>query len=178
MNEDQVEASLKGMDDLDFRGWNNADWNGVFAVHHNDDVLVDWKGQVPTRGIERHIEAMKSYRRRAGATRTGAPAASRGQVRLASARGRRRRLTPTRSDSGLASGRASSASSKTVAKRSPWRSGATAPSLRSTSGLRRRFPRLGGSVANARERGRPCGRAASSVGDRHGLRTRLTEDEW
>ncbi len=45
MNEDQVEASLKGMDDLDFSGWNNADWNGVFAVHHTHDVLVDWKAK-------------------------------------------------------------------------------------------------------------------------------------
>ena len=56
-----VEANLKGMDDLDFIGWNTADWNGVFAHHHTDDVFVDWKGQDPTHGIEQHIEAMEAY---------------------------------------------------------------------------------------------------------------------
>ena len=59
---DQVTSNLKGMDDLDFQGWNNADWNGVFAHHHTDDVLVDWKGQPPTHGIEEHIDAMKALR--------------------------------------------------------------------------------------------------------------------
>ncbi|HET7532011.1 MAG TPA: hypothetical protein VF012_06955 [Nocardioidaceae bacterium] len=49
------------MDDLDFEGWNSADWNGVFAHHHTDDVLVDWKGQDPTRGVEAHIDAMEAY---------------------------------------------------------------------------------------------------------------------
>lgn len=61
MADEQVERNLKGMDDLDFTGWNNADWNGVFADHHTDDVLVDWKGQEPTRGIQPHIDAMKAY---------------------------------------------------------------------------------------------------------------------
>ena len=68
MADDQVTANLKGMDDLDFTGWNNADWNGVFARHHTDDVLVDWKGQPPTHGIEAHIEAMKAYVDSAGGT--------------------------------------------------------------------------------------------------------------
>jgi hypothetical protein len=68
MQEDQVEGNLKGMDDLDFVGWNNADWNGVFAHHHTDDVLVDWKGQAPTQGIEQHIDAMKAYVESAGGT--------------------------------------------------------------------------------------------------------------
>ena len=68
MHEDQVENNLKGMDDLDFDGWNNADWNGVFAHHHTDDVLVDWKGQPPTRGVEQHIDAMKAYVESAGGT--------------------------------------------------------------------------------------------------------------
>jgi len=53
MAEDQVTANLNGMDDLDFTGWNNADWNGVFARHHTGDVLVDWKGQAPTQGSRR-----------------------------------------------------------------------------------------------------------------------------
>lgn len=57
------------MDDLDFVGWNNADWNGVFAHHHTDDVLVNWKGQAPTHGIEQHIDAMKAYVESAGERR-------------------------------------------------------------------------------------------------------------
>jgi hypothetical protein len=60
-NDDAVESNLKGMDDLDFVGWNNADWNGVFAHHHTDDVLVAWQRQPTTHGIEEHIEAMKAY---------------------------------------------------------------------------------------------------------------------
>jgi hypothetical protein len=68
MHQDQVAANLKGMDDLDFTGWNNADWHGVFAHHHADDVYVDWKGQEPTRGIQEHIDAMKSYVDSAGGT--------------------------------------------------------------------------------------------------------------
>ena len=60
-NDDAVDRNLEGMDDLDFVGWNNADWTGVFAHHHTDDVLVDWQGQPTTHGIEEHIEAMKSY---------------------------------------------------------------------------------------------------------------------
>ena len=67
MQEDQVNKNLKGMDDLDFIGWNNADWHGVFAHHHTDDVLVDWKGQEPNHGIEEHIDE------RAGDLRPHAP---------------------------------------------------------------------------------------------------------
>lgn len=58
MAEDQTSRNLKGMDDLDFAGWNRADWNGVFAHQHTDDVLVDWKGQPPTRGVQEHIDAI------------------------------------------------------------------------------------------------------------------------
>jgi hypothetical protein len=61
MSDDHVQNNLKGMDDLDFDGWNKADWNGVFAHHHTDDVHVDWKGAPPTDGIQAHIEAMKDY---------------------------------------------------------------------------------------------------------------------
>jgi hypothetical protein len=50
MADAQVERNLEGMDALDFDGWNKADWDGVFAYHHTSDVLVDWKGQEPTRG--------------------------------------------------------------------------------------------------------------------------------
>ena len=45
-----VDRNLKGMDDLDFVGWNTADWNGVFADHHTSDVLVDWKARSPRTG--------------------------------------------------------------------------------------------------------------------------------
>ena len=55
-DDQQVAGNLKGMDDLDFEGWNNADWHGVFAHHHTDDVVVDWKGQEPTRGVQEHID--------------------------------------------------------------------------------------------------------------------------
>jgi hypothetical protein len=68
MADNQVSANLKGMDDLDFAGWNNADWDGVVADHHTSDVLVDWKGQAPTRGIGEHIAAMKAYVESAGGT--------------------------------------------------------------------------------------------------------------
>jgi hypothetical protein len=61
MQDQQVDRNLKGMDDLDFEGWNKADWNGVFADHHTSDVLVDWKGQEPTHGVQEHIDAMKAY---------------------------------------------------------------------------------------------------------------------
>ena len=60
-SDEQVDRNLKGMDDLDFDGWNNADWNGVFARHHSDDVLVDLKGQEPARGVDQHIDAMKAF---------------------------------------------------------------------------------------------------------------------
>jgi hypothetical protein len=69
MSDDQVSANLQGMDDLDFTGWNGADWRGVFAAHHTVDVLVDWKGQPVTHGVEEHIAAMKAYVDSAG----GAP---------------------------------------------------------------------------------------------------------
>jgi hypothetical protein len=68
MSDDQVSTNLQGMDDLDFTGWNSADWHGVFARHHTDDVLVDWKGQPVTHGIEEHIAAMKAYVQSAGGT--------------------------------------------------------------------------------------------------------------
>lgn len=68
MSDDQVEKNLQGMDDLDFDGWNTADWNGVFAHHHTEDVLVDWKGQPVTHGIADHIAASKRFVAEAGGT--------------------------------------------------------------------------------------------------------------
>ena len=95
-NDDAVDRNLQGMDDLDFVGWNNADWTGVFAHHHTDDVLVDWQGQPTTHGIEEHIEAMKSYVEKNGG---GSPPAD---------------SRPTRSSSVPENGRASSESSRTA----------------------------------------------------------------
>ena len=95
MTEDQVKANLKAMDDLDFDGWNNADWHGVFAHQHTDDVVVDFKGREPTSGLEDHIDAMKAFVESVGAPRP--------------------RSFLTRSRSGTASGPASSASSRTGA---------------------------------------------------------------
>jgi hypothetical protein len=68
MADDEVTRNLQGMDELDFKGWNGADWQGVFARYHTDDVLVDWKGQTPTHGIKEHIDAMKAYVESAGGT--------------------------------------------------------------------------------------------------------------
>jgi ketosteroid isomerase-like protein len=60
MANDEEGRNLTGMDELDFKGWNTADWRGVFAHYHTDDVLVDVKGQPPTHGIQEHIDAMKA----------------------------------------------------------------------------------------------------------------------
>src|SRR6266705_3154284 len=49
------------MDEPDFAGWNEADWEGVFSRYHTDDVFVDVHGQASTRGIREHIEAMKAF---------------------------------------------------------------------------------------------------------------------
>jgi hypothetical protein len=68
MTEEQINANLKAMDDVDFEGWNNADWQGVFADQHTDDVYVYFKGHEPTRGIEEHIDAMKAFVESVGGT--------------------------------------------------------------------------------------------------------------
>ena len=77
MQDQKVDRNLKGMDDLDFDGWNKADWDGVFAHHHTDDVLVDWKGLEPTRGIAEHIAACKAFVDSVG----GTPRRSRSRTR-------------------------------------------------------------------------------------------------
>lgn len=61
---DDVQRNLDAMDELDFVGWNNADWNGVFAHHHTDDVHVDWRGQPPTEhpGPHRRHEGVRGGR--------------------------------------------------------------------------------------------------------------------
>lgn len=51
MAEDEVTRNLNSMDDLDFTAWNGADWHGLFARYHTDDVLVDVHGQPSTHGI-------------------------------------------------------------------------------------------------------------------------------
>ena len=45
MAEDEVTRNLNSMDDLDFTAWNGADWHGLFARYHTDDVLVDVHGR-------------------------------------------------------------------------------------------------------------------------------------
>ena len=72
MADETVERNLQRMDELDFAGWNEADWEGVFTRDHTDDVLVDVHGQASTRGIREHIEAMKAFVESTG----GAPARS------------------------------------------------------------------------------------------------------
>ena len=66
MADDEVTRNLNSMDDLDFTAWNRADWHGLFAHYHSDDVLVDVHGQQPTHGIEEHIDAMKALVEKAG----------------------------------------------------------------------------------------------------------------
>jgi len=56
-----VARNLQSMDELDFAGWNGADWEGVFTRYHTDDVIVDVHGQAPTHGIGEHIQAMKAF---------------------------------------------------------------------------------------------------------------------
>lgn len=68
MTDEQVSANLKAMDEVDFLGWNKADWTGVFADRHTADVRVDSKGTPPTSGIEQHIEAMKAFTEAVGGT--------------------------------------------------------------------------------------------------------------
>jgi hypothetical protein len=68
ITEDQINAHLKAMDDFDFEGSNNTDWQGVFAEQHTVDVYLDFKGQDPTRGIDEHIDAMKAFVESAGGT--------------------------------------------------------------------------------------------------------------
>lgn len=51
MADESVAHNLERMDELDFAGWNGADWEGVFTRYHTDDVLVEVHGQAPTHGI-------------------------------------------------------------------------------------------------------------------------------
>ena len=68
MADDEVTRNLQGMDELDFNGWNRADWQGVFAHLHTDDVLVEVNGQPPTHGLQEHIAAMKALVESTGGT--------------------------------------------------------------------------------------------------------------
>jgi uncharacterized Rossmann fold enzyme len=61
VDDETVARNLQRMDELDFAGWNEADWEGVFTRYHTDDVLVEVHGQASTRGIREHIEAMKAF---------------------------------------------------------------------------------------------------------------------
>ncbi len=61
MADDAVTLNLQNMDELDFTGWNGADWDGAFARYHTEDVLVGVQGQPPTLGIREHIDAMKAF---------------------------------------------------------------------------------------------------------------------
>ena len=95
MADDEVTRNLNSMDDLDFTAWNGADWHGLFARYHTDDVFVDVHGQPPTHGIEEHIDAMKTM--------------------VQATVGRRPRSSPIRSGSDPATGHAWSENSRTAA---------------------------------------------------------------
>jgi len=68
MADDEVARNLQRMDELDFNGWNRADWQGAFARCHTDDVVVEVKGQPTTRGLEEHIAAMEALVESTGGT--------------------------------------------------------------------------------------------------------------
>ena len=68
MADEDVTRNLEGMNQVDFTGWNEADWDGVFAHYHTDDVLVDVHGQPRTNGIQEHIDAMKALVETTGGT--------------------------------------------------------------------------------------------------------------
>jgi len=93
MADDTVTHNLENMDELDFTGWNRADWEGVFARHHTDDVLEEVHGQPPTHGIREHIQAMRAFVESTG----GAPVQVKshpirfGSIRRVDLRGRRTR---------------------------------------------------------------------------------------
>jgi hypothetical protein len=59
--DETAEGNLQRMDELDFAGWNEADWEGVFTRCHAGDVVVDVHGEASTRGIREHVEAMKAF---------------------------------------------------------------------------------------------------------------------
>ena len=61
MADETVARNLQRMDEVDFAGWNKADWEGVFTRNHTADVLVAVHGQASTHGIREHIEAMKAF---------------------------------------------------------------------------------------------------------------------
>ena len=95
MTNDDVTRHLESMNDLDFKAWNGADWDGLFAHLHTDDVFVDVQGQPPTHGIREHIDAMKAMVQASGESPY--------------------RSSPIRSRSDPATGRAWSESSRTAA---------------------------------------------------------------
>ena len=68
MADDEITRNLKSMDELDFKAWNRADWQGLFAHLHTDDVVVEVHGQPTTHGIGEHIEAMKAFVQASGGT--------------------------------------------------------------------------------------------------------------
>ena len=68
MADEEVTRNLAAMYEVDLRGWNGADWDGVFAHYHTDDVLVDVHGQPRTNGIQEHIDAMKAFVETTGGT--------------------------------------------------------------------------------------------------------------
>jgi hypothetical protein len=95
MQADRVATNLKGMDDLDFTGWNNADWHGVFAHHHTDDVYVDWKVKNRLAGSSSTSRRWRRMSSQLGVRHPGSP--------------------PTRSGSETGSGRVWSESSRVEA---------------------------------------------------------------
>ena len=68
MADNEVTRNLQSMDELDFKGWNEADWHGVFAHYHADDVLVAIHGQPQTHGVQQHIDGVRAFVETTGGT--------------------------------------------------------------------------------------------------------------
>lgn len=62
MADDHVQNNLQVMDDLDFTGWKEADWQarGLRGPPHRRRPR-GLEGQPVTNGVEEHIDAMEAY---------------------------------------------------------------------------------------------------------------------
>lgn len=66
MDDVVVAKNLKGISDLDFEGGNKAD-RATFS-HFHTDVVVHFNGQPVTRGVDGHVESMKTCIEAVGGT--------------------------------------------------------------------------------------------------------------
>jgi len=80
MAEDTVTRNLQHMDELDFTGWNGADWEGVFAHRHTDDVFVKVNGSSTPSQIPSDRFRIRRVDLRGGRAPKRRPDGNRGEV--------------------------------------------------------------------------------------------------